>query len=273
MTPRIHDDARWQTVTKMHLMLEIVAAINTSLGAGLVAVFYPDKFEVGLPSLLPTPDFLPTYILVAVLRLLLQFFVTLCAWGTVLSGVTFFIIFVCWGLHILSSLKARAPKRVPKHLRQMIATVYVYKCLQLSLILLNGIARNLLVYMTYSTVAILVTSLILFIGYQDQLNFFTRILIFFVTLVNTVSLKLVYDQLGDFNAISKKYVGQLRRSVHDVRFGNADKVLLGKYAQSLLPLRIELGSFGYFKKPNSLRAITMLLYYTMKGIMISRKIF
>lgn len=81
--------------------------------------------------------------------------------------------------------------------------------------------------------------------------------------------KLVYWEFGNFHSCSQKL---LKSWKHYCGLRIKDKSLLNKYLKSCRVLRVELSSFGYFRKGNGTRIIGKLVYYVNKILMLTENL-
>jgi len=80
---------------------------------------------------------------------------------------------------------------------------------------------------------------------------------------------LTYIQFGDINIRS---VGVLNSWKRWEGYGSGgDRKLMMTYMCSSQVLKIHLGGFGYYKKPNTVRIIGKLIYYTAKFLLMTKK--
>jgi len=87
-----------------------------------------------------------------------------------------------------------------------------------------------------------------------------------VLLPSVLTLVITYIMFGDINQSAKRFLlswkrksGVLSRDV---------KTEITKFIRSSKPLRIELGNFGYYQKPASIRIIGKIVYYTVKYLLV-----
>jgi len=80
-----------------------------------------------------------------------------------------------------------------------------------------------------------------------------------------------YFLFGDINQSSLRFQGSWKRKIGTLT--PSDKIIMEKFIRCSRPLQIDLGSFGYFKKPGSIRIIGRIVYYTVKYLLVMSKTF
>jgi len=79
---------------------------------------------------------------------------------------------------------------------------------------------------------------------------------------------LTYIQFGDINIRSGRVLSSWKR--WDGYESSGDRNLMMAYMVSSQALKIHLGGFGYYKKPNTIRIIGKLIYYTAKFLLMTK---
>lgn len=158
-------------------------------------------------------------------------------------------------------------------LNRFVQILFYYKQLQLCLMLFNEIiSPYFLVLVSNGLTGLSVMALIFVIGYHQHAEIIALLTISIAMIMATLTLILIQDESGKLNDASLNYLKMSKRKVALSKLSKQNKVLLLSYTKSLQPLKIQYGSFGYNKKPNSPRIITRIIYYSVKGIMTLRKI-
>jgi hypothetical protein len=85
------------------------------------------------------------------------------------------------------------------------------------------------------------------------------------------SLGLTYIKLGDINEKSKKLITSWKKDTKS-SVSALERKIANKFIKSLRLLKIELGSFGYYQKPASLRIVGKLVFYTTKSLMMTKNV-
>jgi len=266
----------WHRFCIFYIRFNQLTAISSAIGGGIFVFTYFTDLVMPLRaflelSILFTLWYLPILVGFTVLIAMYVY------WTLVVFSGSIFIIFVYWSLAVLSELKRI--KVNSSHLpsitaRKLVFAISCYRQLQIDVLLMNEITGGyLLIVLTNSLTLISTASLTLYIGYHHQLDIQTLLTTALAMLLSLLCLVLLYYKFGDFNESSKKFSSMLQRNIKHGILRAEDKTLLTKYAYSLHPLKMDLGSFGYFKKPNSLRILTKILAYSVKGVMISKKIY
>jgi len=96
-----------------------------------------------------------------------------------------------------------------------------------------------------------------------------------VLVVATVGMSVLlvaHIEFGEVNKMATKMVNGWRKNRKNVFLNPLDRRLAGKYFKSFRPLRIHYGSFGIFDKPSTIRIIGKLVVYTVKFLMLMKKI-
>jgi len=88
-----------------------------------------------------------------------------------------------------------------------------------------------------------------------------------LSVVTTLQLFQSYFRLGEINAKSAKLIKGWGK---DLKWKRSDRVLMSKYVRSCRPLRVELGSFGCYRKPNSIIIIGKLIVYTARVLLMTK---
>jgi len=247
--------------------------LAASFGFALLAIKYSTEMPVLIATFQLTKEILPWLWLTKTFKLIFQFSFLFTILGGIAVSWSTLLIFVLWCECVLNTLTLAANEIDVDELNRHLRT---YRGLYVSLILVNEITRDyVLIALNNIIISVNVTCLTLYMGYHAQLDFETLITTALITLVTLIYLVLTYSKFGEINDSSMKLIRRIQRNVKTVK-GNANdkrKNVLRLESKCMLPLRIDLGSFGYYKKPNSLRIIPKLMYYASKGIMISKKIF
>ena len=89
--------------------------------------------------------------------------------------------------------------------------------------------------------------------------------------VATATLFTIYFKMGEVNEMSKALINSWRKSPMP-SFSPADKSLFQKYIKSCRPLRLDVGAFGYYNRPLSIRIVGKVVVYAVKFLIIMNKI-
>ena len=76
-----------------------------------------------------------------------------------------------------------------------------------------------------------------------------------------------------FGTINKKSISCIKSWYKNGSLDKLDRNFTDKYIKSCRPLRMEFGSFGYYKKPASIRVLGILIMYTSKALIITKSYF
>jgi hypothetical protein len=82
-----------------------------------------------------------------------------------------------------------------------------------------------------------------------------------------------YIKLGELNQNAKLFVNSWRQGGKAGIVAPNERKLMKKYIRSCRLLGIELGSFGHYQKPTSIRIVGKLVIYTVKFLMMASKLF
>jgi hypothetical protein len=93
-----------------------------------------------------------------------------------------------------------------------------------------------------------------------------------LTLACKLSICIIYFKLGSMNDKSIKLVAAWKAKFSRKK-SHGQNIAIGKSLESLSPLKVEMSSFGCYKKKTSVRIIGKLFFYTTKSLIMTRKIF
>ncbi len=129
----------------------------------------------------------------------------------------------------------------------------------------------LLIYVNNTMTVLSVTCSFVLVKFHDQIYVVEFLGLTAVAICSTICLLLTYIKLGDINEKSKKLVTAWKK---DPKSGLSplERKIANKSIKSLQLLKIMLGSFGYYRKPASLRIVGKLVYYTTKSLMMTKNI-
>jgi len=264
----------WQKFCKLYISANLIGCVTLPVGIGIFASTYLDAIIKPIVSF-KLRDFILSRWYISFSIALVDGLIVFLIYSGIMLAVCCFIIFIYWGLAVISQLQKLKPiatDDLERKARTLVTAISCYRQLELNLILYNGVTRKYLhVVMANSLTFVCTSSLTLYLGYHQQLDLQTLLSTSFLMVIAMLCLVLMYYKYGEFNHSSQKFIGKLRRNINLTQLSKEDRVLLMKYAKSLFPLRVYLGSFGYFKKPNSLQIITKVLAYSLKGRMILKK--
>jgi len=109
---------------------------------------------------------------------------------------------------------------------------------------------------------------IMIIMFHVELGLGALMLTCLVSFLATVFLVITYFKFGEINENSKQCISSWKRNLRFSNHNLHDTKLVVRQIRSLGVCRIELGSFGYYKKSNNIRIIGKIIYYTVKGLML-----
>jgi len=149
--------------------------------------------------------------------------------------------------------------------------IHSYKCLELLINEFNCLTKPYL-FMAINNIMMVVSvgGQVISIQLRKKINPETLACLISLSGISMGYLILSYLKLGHVNENSKKCLGSWKRNA-GLNLEYHDKFLALRYVRSLGACKVELGGFGYFKKANSLKIIEKIIYYIVKGIMLSQK--
>jgi len=156
-------------------------------------------------------------------------------------------------------------------LRKPSKLLHVYKSLQVLNKEFNSLTRPyLLMAINNAMLVVSVGGQVVAIQLHDKLNLETLTCILTLSLGAAGYLILLYFKLGQVHETSRKCLESWKKNA-GLHLEHRDKLLALCYVRSLSTCKIELGSFGYFRKANSLKIIEKLIYFTVKGVVLLQK--
>jgi len=127
----------------------------------------------------------------------------------------------------------------------------------------------ILIIMNNAALTVTVGGQIVVIVFKTQLGLVSMLLISLVAFLAAGFLIISYFEFGQLNENSKACINSWKQNVRLCQ--RDDMQVLIRQIRSLRVCRIQLGSFGYYKKANSMRVILRIFYYTVKGLMVMTK--
>ena len=161
---------------------------------------------------------------------------------------------------------------IPK-MRQSKEVIRLYRIFQVLLVGLNDIAREYVLVLV-NNIAMTMSVLCNYglIRFHDTVPLETLVQMTIISVASTVYLITTCINLGNVNEISKSTVNSWKRKYSKVKCCEEDKLML-MYFNSCRFLRVELGSYGYYKKATTLGTIGKIFVYTAKFTLTMNKIF
>jgi len=146
----------------------------------------------------------------------------------------------------------------------------IYPNLQLLLIDFNKITQDYL-FMGFNNFGIIhyIMSLFILIRFASALTYEPIICIVPVGSFSALFLVLSYIKLGEVHRKSQEVLTSWR--IYNKINNPTQKKIFKKFIKSRRPLRIELGGFGYYQKPGSIRMVGKLVVYIVKFLMLMKK--
>ena len=147
--------------------------------------------------------------------------------------------------------------------------ILIYRNLQLLFWDFNNICRQyLLMFVNNVTVSFVVWCNFVLIKLHDRATIEVLGTAVVVSATSAGFLIITYMVLGDINQKSIVLISSWKLGRETKKLSPADKKLMKKYIKSCRFLGVELGSFGCYKKPTSIRIIGKLVTYTVKFLMM-----
>jgi hypothetical protein len=156
-------------------------------------------------------------------------------------------------------------EKLPSH-KSLIMT---YRSLQLLTNHFNSLTRDYILVSIndFQTVLAVICNFVL-IQLHDRVPLEGLFTISMLSFTATMYLLLSYIHLGTINEASKNLIRSWKNTCR-----NRKSTLMSKYVKSFRSIRIELGSFGYYRKPTSIQIVGKLIFYTSKFIMVTKRYF
>ena len=131
--------------------------------------------------------------------------------------------------------------------------------------------KFLLICLNNILTTVTVLSNFLLIRHHDQIPRAGLPMLLIVSTGSTSFLLITYKKFGEINERSKSCTSSWKRNT---KYLNLDeKILVSTYVRSFRPFRMELGSFGFYQKPNTIRIVGKLFFYTSKFLLMTIDLF
>jgi len=118
-------------------------------------------------------------------------------------------------------------------------------------------------------IAMSVLSTFIMVRFHKDLSHFS--FLFLTTGATALAyLVLTYSKLGEVNASSTQMLNSQKKT--QAQLGFDDRKILRKYVKSSCPLKVHIGSFGYYRKPVTVRVVGKLITYTMKFLLMNKEL-
>ena len=155
-------------------------------------------------------------------------------------------------------------------IRSSPVVLHTYRSLQIVFKDFNQVnMRFLQIVLNSSIITITVLCIFVFVRFHDILGL-GACMVFLSGIVGGLTfILLTYLKFGAINFTSMSVLCSWRRFQEYPSSG--DRELMLSYIHSLAALRLHLGSFGYYKKANSLPMIGKLVYYTAKFLLMTKE--
>lgn len=249
--------------------------INSSIGGIIFLLKHTTKARTSIMSLFDV-DRLTKWTFA--LLIILQGWIFIILWMGIIFFASIFAIFNFSAQSVVQMFKRVRLYSNPMYgkandLKDLILLLFAYKQFHLCIMQFNEIFRPyFLLLVSNGLTGLSVIPLTLVIGYHQHIHVPTLLTISLIFIVSTLSLIILYHECGNLNDGSMKFLKHLKRNIAWAEVNKGNKVLLLLYVRTLRPVKIQYSLFGYYKKQNSPRIITRVLYYSVKGIMTLKQI-
>ena len=168
--------------------------------------------------------------------------------------------------------RAKSSSRFTKDLlRRPSNAMHTYRCLQVLELSVNCLIRTYFFFVVNnSVVTIVVVSIFTLVRLSKHESIVSISILSILSVFCTVYLIIVHIIFGQFNEVSKVFVGSWKRNTS---LNYYDRKAVLKYIRSCRLLRIEIGTFGHFKKATCLHIVGKLIFYTVKLLMVTSQHF
>ena len=144
-----------------------------------------------------------------------------------------------------------------------------YRCLQVFELSWNNIFRDYFILVIHNVgILLIVFSNYSLIRFKENEPNLIILALLIISLYCTTYIILANITFGRYNEVSKGFIGSWRRKI-DMSYYDRRAAL--KYIKSCRLLKIESGSFGYFKIAATPNAIGKLIFYTVKLLMLTKE--
>jgi len=155
-------------------------------------------------------------------------------------------------------------------MRRLAEVVLLYKSCQLLLNNFNIIFQSFLqTFLNNGATIIAVILTFALVKFNSTMSIVELCVLLMGVFGTTVFLILTYTKFGDVNDQSKKILGSWKR--WNGWESPYDRNLMLKYMRASTQLKVELNSFGFYKKQNTVRIVGRLIYYTAKLLVMTKK--
>ena len=142
-----------------------------------------------------------------------------------------------------------------------------YRSLQLLTNGFNSIMSDyFLIFLNNLQKSLSVICNVVIIQLHDKLSIATTLTLMSFSWTANVYLIINYVKLGGINEMSKNMTASWKRN-------SMKSKIVFAYIRSFKLLKIELGSFGFYRKPASIKILGSLIYYTTKALMVTKSYF
>jgi hypothetical protein len=154
-------------------------------------------------------------------------------------------------------------------LRRPAAALHTYRCLKVLEVSANANIRETAFFtvLNNSILALSVLCNFCLVRFSHTNPPIVVSILISLSIFGTAAIILLHIVLGRFNDVSIEFINSWKRR-RDIRYSER-KVLL-RLMRSCRSLRLEIGSFGYFKKNTTFLVVGKLVFYTTKLLVLTK---
>jgi len=145
----------------------------------------------------------------------------------------------------------------------------LFRCIHLLTLQFNQLTQHTLFFLNYLIITCTVLSNCVLIRYHGIMGLPVLMLTLSGSGGGAAFVLLSNIKFGDIHENSKKFISSYKRRVGGCP-NKQDYQLLKKYAASYRTLKVNLGSIGYYYKPNTLRVLGKIVLYTTKFLLMTK---
>jgi len=119
-----------------------------------------------------------------------------------------------------------------------------------------------------TVIGMVVLSFCVLVRFHSELELVSSLGFYLGTTCGIAFVLLTYIQFGEINISSVEVLNSWKR--WDKYVSRRDRELMLAYLRSCQALKIYLGGFGFYKKPNTVRIVGKLVYYIAKFLLMTK---
>ena len=153
-------------------------------------------------------------------------------------------------------------------LRKPANALHTYRCLQFLELSWNNLVGDYFLFIVNNVgVALVVISNWCLVRFSATEPLYGIFIFIVASSFSTAYLIMIHIVLGNYNEVSKSFVSSWMKNTNLLYY---DRKAVLKYIRSCRLLRVQKGSFGYFKKTTSLDIVGKIIFYTAKALMLAK---